>query len=477
MDSFKTTFISLDFDGGQHIYRNDDIPGANLPALVAPSGISSGRRERLAHRLNRECADKGVCFTAGCANAASTIHIGRTNAFDAFGRFLGLAEGIGHGDAFVLLDDTASDAELLSVIRHEAGHLLGTLDHGGEGLARYAWEHVYDETVTYIYSPFVERQSYLQRQTTTTVHYQYVTAPSDVDDITVSYHEDGTEVDHHYSVYGRYWNNESNSYEWEEHTTQYIEETRTIEAYKEASGIHAKNISVSGGNVSGCIVDEDMSVSGSNDYSRFHMEYVHWQGAEGNYSGLMVPDRTTIRESDYKHHQGIAIDCKIAGELSVFGNGVAQQCEAVNISVSGGREQSGYDFDSDHRKEDEHEYAFFRGQVKNCTVNGGLLAVDFGGDATDVLVKGSGNAVVGISLSINATAVGDTPYFSDEEKAEFAEQVAIHGYGFADNLTVESGKVEVNYGGELHNAKIGGFLQASEGAKLSGIITLLLLSV
>ena len=214
MDSFKTTFISLDFDGGQHIYRNDDIPGANLPALVAPSGISSGRRERLAHRLNRECADKGVCFTAGCANAASTIHIGRTNAFDAFGRFLGLAEGIGHGDAFVLLDDTASDAELLSVIRHEAGHLLGTLDHGGEGLARYAWEHVYDETVTYIYSPFVERQSYLQRQTTTTVHYQYVTAPSDVDDITVSYHEDGTEVDHHYSVYGRYWNNESNSYEW-----------------------------------------------------------------------------------------------------------------------------------------------------------------------------------------------------------------------------------------------------------------------
>lgn len=131
-NALKNRSIELDFDGGSHLYRNAEL-GMDVPVDVSPSGISAARRKSLAAALRREGFD--------VATGGHTIHIGRASAFDRFGRFAGLAEGIGAGDAYVMLDDTASDAELLNVIRHEAGHLLGTLDHGGAGLARYAFTH------------------------------------------------------------------------------------------------------------------------------------------------------------------------------------------------------------------------------------------------------------------------------------------------------------------------------------------------
>ncbi len=118
--SMTNRIIGLDFDGGLHIYCNTAIMGeVKLPALVMPSGIASERRNRLAARLNHDCAGSGIRFTVGRNDAAdSTIHIGKSNAFDAFGHFLGLAEGIGSGNAFVLLVDFASDVALLAVIHH-----------------------------------------------------------------------------------------------------------------------------------------------------------------------------------------------------------------------------------------------------------------------------------------------------------------------------------------------------------------------
>ena len=40
------------------------------------------------------------------------------------------------GNAFALLDDSANDTELADAIRHEAGHIPGTLDHGRARLKR-----------------------------------------------------------------------------------------------------------------------------------------------------------------------------------------------------------------------------------------------------------------------------------------------------------------------------------------------------
>ena len=45
--------------------------------------------------------------------------------------------------AFVMLDSCASNEVIISTISHETDHLLGTLNHGGEGLAAYAYDKVY----------------------------------------------------------------------------------------------------------------------------------------------------------------------------------------------------------------------------------------------------------------------------------------------------------------------------------------------
>ena len=140
-DTQANRTVFLDFNGGMQVYRNPEL-GMNIPVRIAPSGISADRAKMLADALNRKYADSHVRVEVGAGSSenASAVHIGRTDAFDAFGRFLGLAEGIGSGNAFVLLDDSASDSELVDVIRHEAGHILGTLDHGGAGLARSGWK-------------------------------------------------------------------------------------------------------------------------------------------------------------------------------------------------------------------------------------------------------------------------------------------------------------------------------------------------
>ena len=98
--------VTLDFNGGSHIYRNPAL-GLTVPVRVAPSGISADRAHALAAALNRDFAGSSVQFEVGTASSgnASAVRIGRTDDFDRYGAFLGLAEGIGSGDAFVLLDD------------------------------------------------------------------------------------------------------------------------------------------------------------------------------------------------------------------------------------------------------------------------------------------------------------------------------------------------------------------------------------
>ncbi len=187
--------ISLDFDGGFHLYRNTAV-SVNLPAMVAPSGIASERRNRLAAKLNHDCAGRGIRFAIGRNDAAdSTIHIGKTTAFNAFGRFCGLAEGIGAGDAYVLLDDSASDAELLEVIRHEAEHILGTLDHGGARLERYAYTH---KTEYHTGKKLWGNSEFLGSRYTVNVTFREVTPPSDVEHLTLSYGENHTTIEEYY---------------------------------------------------------------------------------------------------------------------------------------------------------------------------------------------------------------------------------------------------------------------------------------
>ncbi|MBR4674149.1 MAG: AIDA repeat-containing protein, partial [Victivallales bacterium] len=136
--------VYLDFDGAVTSYVNADLGVAIGGITVEPSGFGDDVTATIAAFLNGMFDD--VVFTTELPSdgAFSTIYIGVASAFDEYGDFLGLAETIDsdnriHDDnAFVLLDSSATAELVVSVIVHETEHIVHGMDHGGEGLARYA---------------------------------------------------------------------------------------------------------------------------------------------------------------------------------------------------------------------------------------------------------------------------------------------------------------------------------------------------
>ena len=120
--------IGLNFRGVRTVYRGEV---AEFPVEVAPVRMDAARAERLARELSRRLGREVVI-----GDAELTVYVGKSAEIP----FLGLAEGNGVGNAaFVNLDASASDELLLDVAAHEAGHLLGTVRHAGEGLAACAY--------------------------------------------------------------------------------------------------------------------------------------------------------------------------------------------------------------------------------------------------------------------------------------------------------------------------------------------------
>ena len=137
--------VYLDFDGAETSYDNRDLDIFIDNITVEDSGFDSIDITYIVDTLNAQFKD-GIVFTAELPETEeySTIYIGVTSAFDAYGDFLGIAETIDSGNqirddnAFVFLNSTASVELVTSVIVHEAGHLMGTFEHGEEGLMKYA---------------------------------------------------------------------------------------------------------------------------------------------------------------------------------------------------------------------------------------------------------------------------------------------------------------------------------------------------
>ena len=137
-------YVYLDFDGELTSYNGEILTVDGVEVL--DSSLTEERIACIVAELNEKYASQNVVFVTERPESVeySTIYIGKTNAFDEYGSFAGLAETIDEGNqikndnAFVMLDFTATDAEIISSISHETDHLLGTLNHGGEGLAAYA---------------------------------------------------------------------------------------------------------------------------------------------------------------------------------------------------------------------------------------------------------------------------------------------------------------------------------------------------
>ena len=417
-----TRIVTLDFNGGSHVYRNPEL-GLNIPAQLEPGEFSDMRRAGLVSTLNREYASQGIRFTTDTAPGASAVHIGRTTDFDRYGAFLGLAEGIGSGDAFVLLDDSANDTELADVIRHEAGHILGTLDHGGTGLARYAYKYTLHD---YDFASLDSGEGiYTYKKYTTNATFRAIAPSNGMEELNLTYGESYTSVHNVYEDYNTQDGHPSTEYE----TNDIINE-----GYVEASGITVGDVTIKGGRATN-VTARSMSVSGlvtydSVEYRYFKTSFFNLDEQENTYS-------------NFHYHQGSASSC-VVGSLSVGGDAVARSCTVENLRV-GSRDVSfrGSEWGSGNRP-----------LAENCTVNGGRLTVTSGGDAKNIILNDA-DAYIGVE--------------DDWEREYYWEE---NGDAVATNLIVNGGNVTVKAGGELNNARIKGTLTVTEeGAKLTGAIT------
>ncbi|MBR4519635.1 MAG: AIDA repeat-containing protein, partial [Victivallales bacterium] len=142
--------VYLDFDGAVTSYHNRDLNLTIDDIVVEDSGFDATTISCIVATLNEQFGED-IVFTSELPEEEqySTIYIGVTSVFDEYGSFLGLAETVDSGNlirddnAFVFLNSTAATELVTSVIAHEAQHLVGTLEHDGEGIKRYADGYIY----------------------------------------------------------------------------------------------------------------------------------------------------------------------------------------------------------------------------------------------------------------------------------------------------------------------------------------------
>ena len=134
--------VYLDFDGAETSYNGELLTIDNV--VMEDSGFDMETITIIVAALNEQFGDD-VVFMAELpqTDEYSTIYIGVTSAFEAFGDFLGLAETIDSGNqihddnAFVFLNSATATELVTSVIAHEAKHIVHGMEHEGEGLDRY----------------------------------------------------------------------------------------------------------------------------------------------------------------------------------------------------------------------------------------------------------------------------------------------------------------------------------------------------
>ncbi len=147
--------VYLDFDGEYTSYNGEIL---NVDGVVVEDSKLSGERiAEIVAALNEKYIFAGVKFVTErpIDGEYSTVYVGKTDDFEQYGNFAGLAETVDKGNAnksdnaFVMLDSTASNAQIVDTISHETEHLLGTLNHGGTGLDAYAaGYYYYNQTYT-----------------------------------------------------------------------------------------------------------------------------------------------------------------------------------------------------------------------------------------------------------------------------------------------------------------------------------------
>lgn len=132
--SERRQVFHVDFNGGGNLeFRNEFVSLSDI--RMDGAGFSEEEQAFIVASLNERYADENVIFVTSLPEGTesySTIYVGSTDAFDAYGTFPGIAETVDEGNriaddnAYVLTNNiTGGIEQIVSVIAHEAGHLLG----------------------------------------------------------------------------------------------------------------------------------------------------------------------------------------------------------------------------------------------------------------------------------------------------------------------------------------------------------------
>ena len=142
-------YVYLDFDGEELVrYNNPDLK-LSFDLSVAAPAFSEEQRAAIVSELNKQYNKYNIAFTLERPEGVeySTLYFGQSAAFAEYGDFFGVAEThdgnnqIGNDNAFILVDESYSQGQIVSVASHMLDHLLGfscfTVD-GTPSLRKYA---------------------------------------------------------------------------------------------------------------------------------------------------------------------------------------------------------------------------------------------------------------------------------------------------------------------------------------------------
>ncbi len=140
-----TQLVVVNFGGGSGLsYDNGEFSLSGITMEAA--GFNAAEQAAILGELNAQFAAQGIVFTPDAPEEGvfSTVHVGGSDDFDELGSFAGLAETVDSGnadkrdEAFVFTNGFSTVDGTAAVIAHEVKHLVGTLDHGGGGIAAFA---------------------------------------------------------------------------------------------------------------------------------------------------------------------------------------------------------------------------------------------------------------------------------------------------------------------------------------------------
>ena len=177
--AFQGQIVYLDLDGAQGVTYDGPVTvaGIDVPIFEAPVELFGQEQSLISQaleELEQTFAGSGVIFTLeqpSASQSSSTIYIGGDDsAFSEFGSFLGLAEQVDIGNrdqndsAFVFVENIPVEnshknawvKDIVSVLAHELGHLLGyghddSHTEGGGILSEVA-----EESPTEVFSGFAD---------------------------------------------------------------------------------------------------------------------------------------------------------------------------------------------------------------------------------------------------------------------------------------------------------------------------------